>query len=152
MHPLVQSLAKSQEKHWPKFRVGDQVRVWVKIADVGGERTQAFEGIVMRIKGGSPSGTFTVRKISFGIGVERTFPFNSLHIDKIEVLKSTKVRRAKLYYLRKLSGKAARPEEKDIYGASRGEAEKASHVPVTEKGPASEKPKAAAAPGRAHQI
>src|SRR5262245_39505193 len=104
MHPLVQSLAKSHETHWPKFRVGHIVRVWVKIADVGGERTQAFEGIVIRLKGNNPPSAFSVRKISFGIGVERTFPFNSPHIDKIEALKSTKVRRARLYYLRKLSG------------------------------------------------
>jgi len=149
MHPLVQSFAKSHEKHWPKFRVGDQVRVWVKIADVGGERTQAYEGLVIRIKGTSPTGTFTVRKISFGIGVERTFPFNSLHIDKIEVLKSTKVRRARLYYLRKLSGKAARPEEKDTFG-SRDEGSKAAPAHVIDKSAISGGPKAAATPSPAH--
>ena len=149
MHPLVQSFSKSHEKHWPKFRVGDQVRVWVKIADVGGERTQAYEGIVIRIKGSSPTGTFSVRKVSFGIGVERTFPFNSLHIDKIEVLKSAKVRRARLYYLRKLSGKAARPEEKDTYG-SRDEASKAAPSPVIDKTAVSGGHKAAAAPSQAH--
>ena len=116
MHPLIQSITKSQEKRLPPFRVGDQIRIWVKITDVGGERTQAFEGIVIRMKGQGASGTFTARKISFGIGVERTFPFQSPHIDKLEVLKSTRVRRARLYYLRKLSGKAARIEEKESSG------------------------------------
>lgn len=150
MHPLVQSLAKLHEKHWPKFRVGDQMRVWVKIADVGGERTQAFEGMVIRIKGTSPTGTFTVRKTSFGIGVERTFPFNSLHLDKIEVLKSTKVRRARLYYLRKLSGKAARPEEKDTFNSAHGEDSKATPSAVIAKPAVSESHKAAATPSPSH--
>lgn len=127
MHPLVRFITQSQEKRWPAFRAGDQVRVLVKITDVGGERLQAFEGIVLRVKGSGASGNFTVRKVSFGIGIERTFPFNSPHIDKIEVLKSMRVRRARLYYLRKLSGKAARTEERETYGASEAPTKSASN-------------------------
>jgi len=144
MHPLIHSFTQSQEKSWPRFRTGDQVRVWVKIADVGGERTQAFEGLVIRIKGRGVSGNFMVRKVSFGIGVERTFPFNSPHIDKIEVLRSSKVRRARLYYLRKLSGKAARPEEKEAYGLS-DSSTKGGSTP-SPLGAAAEKTKLEAAP------
>jgi len=148
MHPFIESITKAQEKHWPSFRSGDLVRVWVKIADVGGERTQAFEGIVIRIKGQSPTGTFSVRKISFGIGVERTFPFNSPHLDKIEVLKSTRVRRARLYYLRNLSGKAARPEERENYGTSAESAAKTASHPLPGKGNSPEKARVETAPSQ----
>ncbi|OEG69541.1 50S ribosomal protein L19 [Candidatus Endomicrobiellum trichonymphae] len=93
------------------FKSGDQIKVHFKIVEGGNERIQIFEGIVIRIKGSGLSETFTVRKISFGIGIERIFPIHSPRIDKIEVLKRGKVRRAKLYYLRNLSGKAARISE-----------------------------------------
>ena len=101
---------KNQRTDRPEFRPGDTIRVHVKIKEGDKERLQAFEGIVIsKSRGSQPS--FTVRKISFGQGVERIFPLNSKVVDKIEVLRSAHVRRAKLYYLRKLSGKAARIEE-----------------------------------------
>ncbi len=93
------------------FKSGDQIKVHFKIVEGGNERIQIFEGIVIRIKGSGLSETFTVRKISSGIGIERIFPIHSPRINKIEVLKRGKVRRAKLYYLRNLSGKAARISE-----------------------------------------
>jgi large subunit ribosomal protein L19 len=96
----------------PEFVPGDQVRVQVKIKEGDKERLQAFEGLVIAINKG-PQGTFTVRKMSFGQGVERIFPFNSTVIDKIETVRSYRVRRAKLFYLRALRGKAARLKEVD---------------------------------------
>jgi large subunit ribosomal protein L19 len=93
------------------FKSGDQIKVHFKVVEGENERIQIFEGIVIRIKGSGLSETFTVRKISFGIGIERIFPIHSPRIDKIEVVKRGKVRRAKLYYLRNLSGKAARISE-----------------------------------------
>ena len=92
----------------PSFNVGDTVKVFVKVIEGTRERLQAFEGVVMSRRGGGVSETFTVRKISSGIGVERTFPLNSPSISKIEVVKRGKVRRNKITYMRKLSGKAAR--------------------------------------------
>ena len=100
-------LAKSKRTDLPDFAPGDTVRVHVKIKEGDKERLQAFEGVVIaRTRG--PQASFTVRKISFGHGVERIFPLNSKVIDKVDVLRSSKVRRAKLYYLRALRGKAAR--------------------------------------------
>ncbi len=96
----------------PSFRVGDQIRVTLKIVEGDNERLQAFEGTVIRISGQGLSRMFTVRKISFGIGVERAIPLHSPRIDKIEVLRSGHVRRARLYYLRDRTGKAARLDEK----------------------------------------
>ena len=93
------------------FRPGDQIRVHFKIVEGESERVQVFEGVVIRKKGTGLGATFTVRKESFGVGVERIFPVHSPRIEKIEVVRSGKVRRAKLYYLRKLAGKAARIEE-----------------------------------------
>jgi large subunit ribosomal protein L19 len=90
------------------FRVGDTVRVHVKIVEGEKERIQPFEGVVIRKKGGGIRSTFTVRKISYGIGVERIFPMHSPRIDRIDVIARGKVRRAKLFYLRELKGKAAR--------------------------------------------
>jgi large subunit ribosomal protein L19 len=109
--PIIQRLlAKVQRTDIPAFRAGDTVRVHVRIKEGDKERTQAFEGIVIsRTAGAQPS--FTVRKISFGQGVERIFPLNSKVIDKIDVVRSSRVRRAKLYYLRSLRGKAARLRE-----------------------------------------
>ena len=93
------------------FKPGDQVKVHFKVVEGENERIQVFEGVVIRTKGSGLSQTFTVRKISFGIGVERIFPVNSPRIDKVEIVRRGKVRRAKLYYLRNLSGKAARISE-----------------------------------------
>ena len=103
--------AKSVRNDIPEFRVGDTVRVDYQIKEGKNTRIQAFEGLVVAIKGGSIGKTFTVRKISFGIGVERTFPIHSPRIDHIEVKRRGKVRRAKLYYLRDLTGKSARVKE-----------------------------------------
>jgi len=98
----------------PEFKAGDQVRVHVRVIEGEKERIQHFEGNVLSIRGGGASKTFTVRKMSSGVGVERIFPYNSPKIAKIEILKEGKVRRAKLFYLRKLSGKAARIKDKNI--------------------------------------
>ncbi|MBY0274651.1 50S ribosomal protein L19 [Candidatus Binatia bacterium] len=95
----------------PAFRPGDTVRVHVKVVEGEKERIQVFEGAVLRRSNGGIRETFTVRKVSYGVGVERTFPIHSPRIDKVEVATRGKVRRAKLYYLRELSGKAARIKE-----------------------------------------
>jgi len=100
-------LAKSKRTDIPDFGPGDTVRVHVKIKEGDKERLQAFEGVVIKRDKG-PQASFTVRKISFGQGVERIFPVQSKVIDKVDLLRSSKVRRAKLYYLRGLRGKAAR--------------------------------------------
>ena len=100
------------KKDIPEFAPGDTVRVHAKIVEGNRERIQVFEGVVIGRKGTSNRETFTVRRVSYGIGVERTFPVHSPRIDKIEVMRRGIVRRAKLYYLRKLTGKAARIREK----------------------------------------
>jgi len=97
----------------PNFAPGDTVRVYVKIIEGDKQRLQAFEGHVLKRRGSGISSSFTVRKVSGGIGVERVFPTHSPSIDRIEVLRRGKVRKAKLYYLRQRKGKAARIEEKD---------------------------------------
>lgn len=96
----------------PAFRPGDTVDVHVKVIEGATERTQLFKGVVIRRQGSGIRETFTVRKVTFGIGVERTFPVHSPNIDKLEVIRRGDVRRAKLYYLRELRGKAARIKEK----------------------------------------
>jgi large subunit ribosomal protein L19 len=101
---------RALRKDLPEFRVGDTVRLQVKFIEGEKERIQPFEGIVIRINRGGNRATFTVRKVSYGIGVERIFPLHSPRIEKIQVLSRGKVRRARLYYLRDLSGKAARVE------------------------------------------
>ena len=93
------------------FNIGDTVRVMVKVKEGEKERIQAYEGVVLAKKGTSVRETFTVRRVSFGIGVERTFPLHSPRIDKIIVVRKGKVRRAKIYYIRDLSGKAAKVKE-----------------------------------------
>ncbi|MCI8728766.1 MAG: 50S ribosomal protein L19 [Clostridia bacterium] len=95
----------------PAIKIGDTVKVFYKIIEGNRERVQAFEGLVIAKKNGSIRETFTVRRISFGIGVERTFPLHSPKIDRIEVIRHGKVRRAKLYYIRGRVGKAARLKE-----------------------------------------
>jgi large subunit ribosomal protein L19 len=101
----------------PEFRVGDTVRVHTKISEGDKERIQIFEGVVIRRKRGHLSTTFTVRKMSYGVGVERIFPLYSPRIDKIEVITSGKVKRARLFYLRELQGKAARLKSAEEGGA-----------------------------------
>ena len=103
-------LAKTKRTDIPAFVPGDSIRVHVKIKEGDKERLQAFEGIVIALKNGA-QGSFTVRKMSFGQGVERIFPFNSKVVDKVEKVRSARVRRSKLFYLRGLRGKAARLKE-----------------------------------------
>ena len=99
------------KKEVPDFNIGDTVRVYVKVVEGDKERLQAFEGVVIAKRNGSIRESFTVRRISYGVGVERTFPIHSPRIDHIEVVRTGKVRRAKLYYLRDLTGKAAKVKE-----------------------------------------
>lgn len=112
MNNIIRELEKEQLKSdIPAFRPGDTLRVHVKVIEGTRERIQVFEGVVIRRRGTGISETFVVRKISNGVGVERTFPLHSPKLDKIELVRSGKVRRAKIYYLRKLRGKAARIKE-----------------------------------------
>lgn len=99
------------KKEVPQFREGEVIKVYVKVVEGNRERLQAFEGTVIAKKNGGVRETFTVRRVSFGVGIERTFPIHSPRIDKIEIVRHGKVRRAKLYYLRNLSGKAAKIKE-----------------------------------------
>jgi len=109
---VIETIEREQLKSdVPQFKAGDTVRVHVKVIEGEKERIQVFEGVVLRKSRGQNRATFTVRKVSYGIGVERTFPVHSPRIDKIDVVTRGMVRRAKLYYLRELSGKAARIEE-----------------------------------------
>ncbi len=96
----------------PEFKAGDTVKVHLRVREGDKERIQVFQGVVIKRKNNGLSSTFTVRKISFGIGVERIFPLHSPFIEKIEVIRRGRVRRAKLYYIRALKGKAARIKEK----------------------------------------
>jgi large subunit ribosomal protein L19 len=100
----------------PAFRPGDTVRVHVRVVEAGRERVQVFQGVVIRRQGGGLQETFTVRKISFGVGVERTFPVHSPSIARLEIVSYGLVRRAKLYYLRDLRGKKARIKERRVEG------------------------------------
>lgn len=116
MSSLVEKIEKiyTPKKQYPEFKVGDTIRVNYRIKEGDKERIQAFEGIVIRIKGHSINKTFTVRRESYGVGIERIFPFNSPNIQSIELVKFAKVRRGKLYFLRKLKGKAAARKIKEI--------------------------------------
>ena len=110
---VMEALEKEQMRaDIPEFRPGDTVKVHVKIKEGEKERIQVFQGVTIRKRKGNTGATFTVRKVSYGIGVERIFPLHSPIIDKIEVITRGRVRRARLYYLRKLRGKAARIKEK----------------------------------------
>jgi large subunit ribosomal protein L19 len=112
MHHLIQEITKEQLRtDLPDFRPGDTVRVHVKVVEGNRERIQVFEGVVIKRRGAGISETFTVRKVSYGVGVERTFPVHTPKIAKLEIVRRGKVRRAKLYYLRQLRGKAARIKE-----------------------------------------
>jgi len=108
MNPVEMVELEQLRTDLPNFRVGDTVKVHVKIVEGDKERIQSFEGVVIRKKAGGIRSTFTVRKISYGIGVERIFPTHSPRLDHIDVMSRGKVRRAKLFYLRGLKGKAAR--------------------------------------------
>lgn len=110
---LVRLVAEEQMKtEIPDFRPGDTVRVHVRVVEGSRKRTQIFEGVVIRRRGGALDETFTVRRVSYGVGVERTFPLHSPRVEKVEVLRRGRVRRARLYYLRHLRGKAARIKER----------------------------------------
>ena len=110
---IIKSIEQAQLKdNLPEFRVGDTVQVHYRIIEGARERIQVFEGTVIKRQGGSINETFSVRRLSYGVGVERTFPVHSPRIAEIKVLKRGKVRRAKLYYLRDRQGKAAKVKEK----------------------------------------
>lgn len=112
MSEIIRSIEQKQLRtDLPKISVGDTVRVWVKVVEGSRERLQAFEGVVIAMRNGGVRETFTVRRVSYGIGVERTFPMHSPRVDRVEIIRSGKVRRAKLYYLRNLQGKAAKLKE-----------------------------------------
>lgn len=112
MSEIIRSIEKAQLRtDMPEILVGDTVRVWVKVVEGNRERLQAFEGTVIAKRNGSVRETFTVRRVSYGIGVERTFPIHSPRVDRVEIIRHGKVRRAKLYYLRSLQGKAAKIKE-----------------------------------------
>ncbi len=110
---LIDQIEKEEmKKEVPEFRVGDTVKVHMRIVEGEKERIQIIEGVVIRIHGGGIRQTLTVRKISFGVGVERIFPVHSPRVEKVEVIKQARVRQGKLYFLRNLKGKAARLKEK----------------------------------------
>ncbi|CFX82435.1 Ribosomal protein L19 [Syntrophomonas zehnderi OL-4] len=116
MQDIIRSIEEEQyKKDLPRFGPGDTVKVHVKVVEGTRERIQIFEGTVMKIRGTGLSQTFTVRRISYNVAVERTFPMHSPRIAKIEVTRKGKVRRARLYYLRGLTGKKARVKEKGRY-------------------------------------
>ena len=115
MSDIIRELEKEQLRtDLPKIEIGDTVRVFVKVIEGTRERLQNFEGIVIKMQGGGVRRTFTVRRISYGIGVERTFPYHSPRIGRIEVVRHGKVRRAKLYYLRDSVGKSAKVVERFV--------------------------------------
>ncbi|MDY0396346.1 50S ribosomal protein L19 [Virgibacillus halophilus] len=113
MQQLIHEITKDQLRtDHPDFRPGDTIKAHLKVVEGTRERVQVFEGVVIKRQNGGISETFTVRKLSYGVGVERTIPLHSPRIDKIEVVRHGKVRRAKLYYLRSRRGKAARIKER----------------------------------------
>jgi len=116
MHLLIQEIEERYKRkvNWPDFRVGDTVKVYYRVKEGNKERIQAFEGLVIRFKGKGLNRTFTVRKEAYGVGMERIFPLYSPKLEKIEIVKFGKVRRAKLYYIRNLSGKTAMRKIKEI--------------------------------------
>jgi large subunit ribosomal protein L19 len=115
MSDIIKELEKEQLRtDLPELEIGDQVRVYVKVVEGTHERLQNFEGIVIKMEGGGIRKSFTVRRISYGVGVERTFPYHSPRIGRIEVVRHGVVRRAKLYYLRERSGKAAKIRERIV--------------------------------------
>lgn len=147
VHRILESIEKSQRRQasLPEFRPGDSIKVWAKIREGEKTRLQAFEGVCIRRVSKGARSTFTVRKISYGVGVERIFPDNSPNIDKVEVISRGRVHQARLYYLRDLSGKAARIKEREGF---------AEQAPVAaEPAPAPAEPSAeAAAPAVAPKV
>jgi len=135
---ILDSIEKSQRRTaaLPEFRPGDSIKVWAKIREGEKTRLQAFEGVcIRRVSKGSRS-TFTVRKISYGVGVERIFPDNSPNIDKIEVISRGQVHQSRLYYLRDLSGKAARIKEREGSNEKPAETAEVEAAPVEAAAPA----------------
>ena len=115
MSDIIRELEKEQlRSDLPKLEIGDTVRVYVKVVEGNRERLQNFEGVVIKMQGGGIRKTFTVRRISYGVGVERTFPYHSPRIGRIEVVRHGVVRRAKLYYLRERTGKAAKIKDRIV--------------------------------------
>ncbi len=114
MDKLKELVADQMKTDLPAFKTGDHIRVHVRVIEGDKERIQPYEGDVINIRGNGLNKTFTVRKIASGVGVERIFSYSSPKISKIEILREGKVRRAKLFYLRKLSGKAARIKDKNV--------------------------------------
>lgn len=115
MADIIRELEKEQLRtDLPKLEIGDTVRVYVKVVEGTRERLQNFEGVVIKMQGGGIRKTFTVRRVSYGVGVERTFPYNSPRIGRIEVVRHGEVRRAKLYYLRNRVGKSAKVVERIV--------------------------------------
>ncbi len=112
MSGVIESLERAQLRKVPRFQAGDRVKVHFQVVEGNRRRTQVFEGVVLKRQGSGARETFTVRKQSFGVGVERTFPLHSPKIERIEVASRGDVRRAKLYYLRNLRGKAAKIKER----------------------------------------
>ena len=113
MNEIIRNIEKEQFRtEMPDIAIGDTVRVYVKVVEGNRERLQAFEGVVISRKHGGLRETFTVRRVSYGIGVERTFPMHSRRVDRVEVIRHGRVRRAKLYYLRDRVGKAAKLRER----------------------------------------
>ena len=121
MSQIIESLEKAQLRRVPAFQAGDRVRVHFQVVEGTRRRTQVFEGVVIRRQGNGARETFTVRKLSFGVGVERTFPVHSPKIEKIEIAARGDVRRAKLYYLRGRTGRAARVRERRFDPAAAAE-------------------------------
>ncbi len=112
---IIERIDREQMRYdMPDFRPGDSVRVHIRIIEGNKERVQVFEGVVIRRRKGNMGATFTVRKISHGVGVEKTFALHSPRLEKVEIVSRGKVRRARLYYLRELRGKAARIKEKGL--------------------------------------
>ena len=129
---ILDSIEKSQRRSaaLPEFRPGDSIKVWAKIREGEKTRLQAFEGVCIRRVSKGARSTFTVRKISYGVGVERIFPDNSPNIDKVEVIARGRVHQSRLYYLRDLSGKAARIKEREGTGEA-SDGETAAAAPAT---------------------
>jgi large subunit ribosomal protein L19 len=136
-HRILESIEKSQRRqaNLPEFRPGDSIKVWAKIREGEKTRLQAFEGVCIRRVSRGARSTFTVRKISYGVGVERIFPDNSPNIDKVEVIARGRVHQARLYYLRDLSGKAARIKEREGGGEEARVVEPTEPAPVVEAAP-----------------
>jgi large subunit ribosomal protein L19 len=136
-HRILESIDKSQRRQaaLPEFRPGDSIKVWAKIREGEKTRLQAFEGVCIRRVSRGARSTFTVRKISYGVGVERIFPDNSPNIDKVEVIARGRVHQSRLYYLRDLSGKAARIKEREGMNEAEAAAEEsATALPAATEG------------------